>query len=578
MDYGRAQRTRYAKGTALRPGVSAVADRQGKNRKEFTLLAEEQAALRRVATLVAHGASSAEMCDAAAREVAQVMHVPLVAITRYDDDGANLTLVAVWSREPHALQPGMRLPLEPGSLSSTVLQTGRPERVDDYTDLEGEIGVATRESGLKRTAGAPIILDDRIWGLMGIASTGAPFPDAVEDRLAEFTELLAAAIANSQAREDLRRLADEQAALRRVATLVARNARPGIVFETVCAEVGRLLPADGVGLGRYEPDGTVSSLGMWTNTDGFVPGGTRVQFDGRTGAGQVFETRRPVRINSFVGVPGPLAAMARAQGWQSSVTAPIFVEDGLWGAVGVASMSDKPLPPDTERRLGQFSELMATAIANAESRAQLAASRARIVATADATRRRIERDLHDGAQQASRHAGTRTACGPGSFAGRAWRAPGELSRAVDRVTSVLDELRDIAQGIHPAILAEGGLEPALKTLGRRSAVPVEFDVRDELRLPEAIEVAAYYVVAEALANTAKYAQASVVHVDVETREGALRVSVRDDGSGGADPAHGSGLVGLKDRAEAIGGALKLHSPRGGGTSLVVELPLDTDRE
>jgi len=143
---------------------------------------------------------------------------------------------------------------------------------------------------------------------------------------------------------------------------------------------------------------------------------------------------------------------------------------------------------------------------------------------------------------------------------------------------VLDELRDIAQGIHPAILAEGGLAPALKTLARRSAVPVEIDVRDELRLPEAIEVAAYYVVAEALANAAKYAHASVVHVEVEAREGMLRVSVRDDGSGGADPAHGSGLVGLKDRAEAIGGALRLHSPRGDGTSLVVELPLDTDRD
>ena len=494
-----------------------MADRQGNNREELTLLAEEQAALRRVATLVAHGASSAEMCEAVAREVAQVMHVPLVAVTRYDDDGANLTLVAVWSHGPHTLQPGMRLPLEPGSLSAKVLQTGRPERVDDYTDLEGEIGRTTRESGLERTAGAPIILDDRIWGLMAIASTSAPLPDDVEDRLAEFTELLAAAIANSQAREDLRRLADEQVALRRVATLVARNARPTVVFEAVCAGVGRLLPADGVGLGRYEPDGTVSTLGMWTNTDGFVPGGERMPVDGHSGAGQVFETRRPTRINSFVGVPGPIAAVARGQGWRSSVTAPIFVEDRLWGAMGVASMSDTPLPPDTERRLGQFSELMATAIANAESRAELAASCARIVATADATRRRIERDLHDGAQQhlvtlALELRAAQEALPPDG------ELRAELSRAVDRVTSVLDELRDIAQGIHPAILAEGGLEPALKTLGRRSAVPVEFDVRDELRLPEAIEVAAYYVVAEALANAAKYA----ARVDSARRGGDAR--------------------------------------------------------
>jgi signal transduction histidine kinase len=240
----------------------------------------------------------------------------------------------------------------------------------------------------------------------------------------------------------------------------------------------------------------------------------------------------------------------------------------------VLSKRELPWPPETEARLADFTELAATAIANAESRAELDASRARIVATADATRRRIERDLHDGAQQqlvslALELRATQAAVPPELAELRA-----ELSRVVEGQTSVLEGLREIARGIHPAILAEGGLGPALKTLARRSRLPVELVVRVGTRLPERVEVAAYYVVSEALANAAKYARASVVHVEVDAREGVLAVSVRDDGRGGADPARGSGLLGLKDRAEAIGGTILLESPHGSGTSLHVELPVE----
>jgi signal transduction histidine kinase len=244
----------------------------------------------------------------------------------------------------------------------------------------------------------------------------------------------------------------------------------------------------------------------------------------------------------------------------------------------VSSTELQPLPEDTQERLADFTELVATAIANAESRAELDASRARIVATADATRRRIERDLHDGAQQQL------VSLALGVRAVQAMIPPeldqlrAELSRVVEGHTSVLDELREIAHGIHPAILAEGGLAPALKTLARRSPVPVELDLRTGLRLPEAVEVAAYYVVSEALTNAAKHARASTVHVAVEERAGMLRVSVRDDGDGGADPDRGLGLLGLKDRVEAIGGTMVLQSPRGEGTSLVVELPLDNHEQ
>jgi signal transduction histidine kinase len=256
------------------------------------------------------------------------------------------------------------------------------------------------------------------------------------------------------------------------------------------------------------------------------------------------------------------------------VGSPIIVEGGLCGVVGVASTTDRPLPPDTEWRLAQFTELVGTAIANAQSREELAASRARLVAAADASRRRIERDLHDGAQQrlvslALELREVQAAVPPGLDELRAG-----LSRIVAGLTNVLEDLREIAHGIHPAMLAEGGLGPALKTLARRSAIPAELDLRVEDRLPEAVEVATYYLVSEALTNAAKHAHASVVNVAVETRGRVLHLAVQDDGVGGADVSRGSGLVGLKDRAEAIGGTMAIDSPRGGGTSIKIELPLD----
>jgi signal transduction histidine kinase len=240
----------------------------------------------------------------------------------------------------------------------------------------------------------------------------------------------------------------------------------------------------------------------------------------------------------------------------------------------VASTREEPLPPGTEERLADFTELVATAIANAEAHAQLTASRARIVATADETRRRIERDLHDGAQQrlvslAPQLRATQVAVPP-----ELDELAGELDRVAAGMTSALDELREIARGIHPAILAEGGLAAALKTLARRSSVPVELGVRTTGRLPGRVEVTAYYVVSEALTNTAKHANASAVHVSVGPVDGIVRLSVRDDGIGGADPTRGSGLVGLKDRVEATGGTLIVQSRPGEGTRLLDELPVD----
>ena len=536
-------------------------------------LEEKDAALRRVATLVARGASSAEVFAAVTEEIARVMGLPRVAICRYEDDGAAMTVIAIQSDLPDLFQAGTRWPLDGPSMALQVFRTGRPARFDGYADLPDSLAAGARASGVNRTAGVPIMVDGRVWGVVTTSSPDTPLPDHLEDRLAEFTELVATAITNTQAREELTRLALEQAALRRVATLVAQGARPVDVFEAVSAEVARLVPADAAALTRYETDGTVTALGGWTRSGGYVYTGRRFALEG-TVSGLIFETGRPGRIDSYAEAPGLAPSAAREMGWRSSVGAPVIVEGRLWGALAVVSTTDRPLPPDTEGRLAEFTELVATAIANTTNRAELDASRARIVATADATRRRIERDLHDGAQQQLVSLALELRAAEEAIPPELGELRAELSGIIDGLKSVLDDLREIAHGIHPPILAEGGLGPALKTLARRSAIPVKLDVRAKGRLPEPVEGAAYYVVSEALTNAAKYARASVVHVEVEARDRILRVAVRDDGLGGADPALGTGLLGLKDRAEAIGGKIRLESPRGAGTSLHVELPLD----
>jgi signal transduction histidine kinase len=208
------------------------------------------------------------------------------------------------------------------------------------------------------------------------------------------------------------------------------------------------------------------------------------------------------------------------------------------------------------------------------SRAELAASRARIVTAADQTRRQIERDLHDGVQQRLVSLALDQRSAQEMVPPELRELQTQLSRVVDGLAGALEELQEISRGIHPAILTQGGLAPALKTLARRSAVPVELEVRTETRLPEPVKVAVYYVVSEALTNTAKHAHASAAHVTVEARDGVLELSIRDDGSGGADPTRGSGLIGLTDRVDALEGTIKVASPVGQGTTLLITLPIE----
>jgi signal transduction histidine kinase len=400
-------------------------------------------------------------------------------------------------------------------------------------------------------------------------------PAGAEHRLAGFTELVATAIANAQARVELRGYADEQAALRRVATLVARAAPPEEMFATVTAEVGRALSADLTVMKRYDPDGVVTVVGTWTSTGAAVPiaVGTRLEHGGRNVHTLVFETGRPARIDDYGDVSDSGADAAHGRGIRSSVGVPISMEGRLWGVMTLAATGEAPLPADTEERLAGFTELVATAIANAQARTALTASRARIVATADETRRRIERDLHDGAQQQVVSLALQLRATQAAVPPELSQLKDELDEVAAGLTNTLDQLREYARGIHPAVLAEGGLAEALRALARRSPVAVELDIRLDARAPERTEVTAYYVVSEALANAAKHANASTITVDVVTDKSVLHVCVDDDGVGGADPARGSGLVGLKDRVEAAGGTMTVHSQAGQGTHLVVELPV-----
>ena len=369
------------------------------------------------------------------------------------------------------------------------------------------------------------------------------------------------------------RLSEVQAALRRVATLVARSVSPSDVFEAVTREVGQLCGADLARMEQFEADGTVTGVAVWSRGPGQLAVGTRLKLDGPSIARDVLLGGGPVRVESFADAGGVIAREARGLGIRSSVGCPIVVAGRLWGVIAASRRSDEPFPDSTESQLARFTELIVTAIENAESRAQLAASRARVVAAADDSRRRLERDLHDGAQQRLISVALELRMVQDTVP-KLPELQADIGHIVDALSEALNELREISRGLHPAILSEGGLGPGLRALARRSTVPVELHVDTASRYPSPVEVAAYYVVSEALTNTTKYADASHVAVTVDHHDSTLRLRVRDDGAGGAEPGRGSGLVGLRDRVEALGGSIDIDSPTGGGTTIQVSLPVE----
>jgi signal transduction histidine kinase len=543
---------------------------------ELHVANDELGALRRVATLVAEGVQPPDLFAVVAQEVAHIVNVPLVNVVRYELDGTAKEC-ASFSTEGPVFPVGKRWSLDGTNVLRLVRASSAPARIDDYSQLEGEIADALRRSGIRSTVGSPIVVAGRLWGAMVVSTTEEyPLPEGTEARLADFTELLATAIANAESREALEYVAEEQAALRRMATLVAEGVSPAEIFSAVSDEVGGLF-GSGAAVLRFEDDPPAIVFVGVAKVE--IPIGTRWEFQDGMASAEVYRTGCSARVDAmdWSSASGPVATAGRRLSVVSTVVSPVVVEGRLWGALSVSS-SDKPLPVDTEERLEKFTELVATAIANADSRSELAASRRRIVAASDEARRRIERDLHDGTQQRLVSLGLAVRAAEANAPPDSSDLRAELSRIAIGLADAVEDLQEISRGIHPPILSQGGLGPALRTLARRSAIPVELDIATDARFPAPVEVAAYFVVSEALANATKHAQASAsgIELSLATRNRSLILSIHDDGVGGADPARGSGLVGLTDRVEALGGSIVVRSRQGDGTHITAELPLELD--
>jgi GAF domain-containing protein len=550
----------------------ATAIANAASREALRRLADEQAALRRAATLVVEGVEPAEIFSAVSDEVGRLLGSVTAAVGRFEADPPGLVLVGVGSGLPD-VAVGQRSALEEGLASTQVRRTGRSARVDarDWQATGPTFQEPLQRLGLVSTVASPIVVEGRLWGTMNVLAR-EPLPPDTEQRLERFSELLATAIANAKSREALALMAEEQAALRGVATLVAQGVRPSAVFSAVSEEIGRVFGSDAAAVVRFEADPPgIVVVGTGSGIAG-LPIGTRAGLGEGLASTEVYRTGRSARVDhDWHTVDAPFREPIRRLGVVSTVASPIVVEGRLWGATSVSGR--EPPPPDTEERLEKFSELVAMAIANAEAKSELEASRRRIVTASDEVRRRIERDLHDGTQQrlvslALAVRGLEVTMPPDRLDLQA-----ELSRIATGLSDAVAEFQEISRGIHPEVLTRGGLGLALRAMARRSAIPVELHIAGVERLPQQIEVAAYYAASEALANASKHSRASHVEISLAESDGCLRLSIDDDGIGGVTTTRGSGLVGLGDRVEALGGSIQVRSQPGEGTQITVELPL-----
>ena len=539
------------------------------SRADGSKVAEEQAAVRRVATLVASGVSQDELFSAVNEEVGWLVGADPTFLMRFEADDT-VTLLAARSAADADFPIGARRSVDDALRS--LRDTGRASRFGPMElPPDGAFVEEARTLAIRSAVGAPIVVDGRVWGAAFAASTREqPFPEDTETRLAQFTELLAAAISNTEARADANHLAEEQAALRRVATLVAHQSSPSEVSAAVAKEVAKLLGVENMRMAKYEADSTVSVVAEWGEPDAAFPVGTRVPLGGKNIASQVLRTERTARIES-TSATGAIGAYARSMGRRSVVGAPIVVDGRLWGVMVATSPEAGSLPADTESRLESFTELVATAIANTDARTEVAASRARIVAAADEERRRVVRDLHDGAQQRLVQTIITLKLAHSAMQNEDEDLPALLTEALDNAEQATAELRELAHGILPAALTHGGLSAGVSLLASRMPLPVENDVSVG-RLPAAVEATAYFVVAEALTNVSKHARAERAVVTARVEDGTLIVRVRDDGVGGAQ-LNGSGLTGLADRLAAVDGELRVESPADRGTVVAATIPL-----
>jgi signal transduction histidine kinase len=556
----------------------AIAIANAESRDRLRRLAVQQASLRRVATRVAEGAAPDELFSAVAQEVARLLDVSSVNIERFEPDDIS---VVVASHNNPAFPVGTRSPRDVPGLSEMVARTGRPARIENYATLPGPVAAAADASGIQLGVGAPIVVDGAVWGMVAVGRRGQPgarpaFGDGesthdIESRLAAFTEIVATAVSKAQAHDDLRRLVDEQAALRRVATLVAEAAPADAVFAAVVDEVAGILGLQGIELVRYGDEGTATVIAA--SGDHPFAAGSGWTLGDPSIMTSVFRTGAPARIDDYGALPGTIARSARSAGFRAAIGAPIIVGGRTWGAIVAFSSRPEPIPERSERRLNEFTELVATGVSNATARADLIASRKRIVTAGDEARRRLERNLHDGTQQRLIALGLDLQRLRATVPAEQRALDLGLEQAERDLASVLEEVRELSHGLHPAQLARAGLGPPLRALALKAPIPVEIAVDVEPRPPAEVETAVYYIVSEAVTNAIKHSRASVVTVVVERTQDVVRAAIADDGVGGAAPEGGSGLTGLADRVEALGGRFALESPAGRGTRISIELPI-----
>jgi PAS domain S-box-containing protein len=523
-------------------------------------LTHEQDALRRVATLVASGAGEAELVSAIARELGDLFDADNANALRWD--GEALHVIGEWHRDGRE-PAGRRVYAFGGdTIAARVIGSSAPARVDSYDDLQTDFA-RDRWRGLDLGAsiGAPVRVRGEVWGI--VTASRDPdreaFPEGAERRLEDFAMLLAQAIENAEARREMAHLLAEQSALRHIATLVAGGRPPDEVLGRVTSDVGRLFDARGVVVVRWE--GTPNEAIV---VAGWAAGAARPPAAGSTVRGAPGTAMIDVLETGFA---------SASLGTEASVAAPLIINGVLRGALVAQRAPDAPFPAGAEGRLRAFADLAAQSIGNDIAQRAVRESRARVVREGDEARRRLERNLHDGAQQRLVAVSMTLRYATKLLDTEPERARELLASAETELTHALQDLRDLARGLHPAILSDQGLGAALRALAMRAPGDTVLENEIDARLPDAVEAALYYCASEALTNAAKYARSESVRVAARVVEGSAILEVSDSGPGGARVTPGSGLQGLLDRVEAIGGRLDVHSPVGLGTTVRAVVPL-----
>jgi signal transduction histidine kinase/ketosteroid isomerase-like protein len=538
------------------------------SRAEAARIADEQAALRGVASGVARGVPASEIFLAVDRAIASIARADFSVLLRFEPDG-QASLLATSATGSGLPSPAARLPADADLVG---LRTGGTFALWTATTLRRVLPIAPADIATSHQSAlaVPIRLGGVVWGLAVLTAAGSESSAAdTAARITEFAEFVGPALAHAQAADELRRLAEEQAALRRVAELVARGAPLNQVFAAAAREASALLDGMAAALTRYTTDAHAEIVAVLNSP---APMSMRIPVTEDTGTGIVLRTAAPHRVEDFATTS--LAEVAAELGVRAAVSVPVIVEGRVWGTLSVSS-GGPPIPPDAEARLVPFADLAAAAIAAAQNRSELLASRARVLTTADETRRRVQRDVHDGAQQRLVHTIINLKLARDALA-RGAAVTDLVAEALASAERANQELRDVVRGILPAALTHGGLRSGIESLTADLPVPVALSF-DAPRLSTATETTAYFVVAEALTNVTKHANSTAASVDVHLRGGHLLLDVRDNGIGGADPGRGSGLTGLLDRVAANDGLLEISSPPGAGTHLHASLPVDVSR-